>query len=124
MEYFSLAYINKKLPQLLHKILIMDNSPSQTKTIQFTLIAISLIALLTKNIIDKQYIEHQNEILKIIGLGGLSIANFLRAKHEEANSKSKRFSLILAGILGSIAIGNTILLFYPILKHFIVNLFI
>jgi hypothetical protein len=95
----------------------MENSTTQSKTIQFTLIAISLIALLTKNIIDKQYIEHQNEILKIIGLGGLSIANFMRAKHEEPNSKSKRFSLILAGILGAIAIGNLIMLIYPALKN-------
>lgn len=100
----------------------MKNSPSQTKAIQFALIAISLIALLTKNVVDQQYVEHQNEILKIIGLGGLSVANFMRAKHEEPNSKSKRFSLILAGILGSIAAGNAILLFYPIVKHFIANL--
>jgi hypothetical protein len=95
----------------------MENSTTQSKTIQFALIAISLVALLTKNIIDKQYIEHQNEILKIIGLGGLSIANFMRAKHEEPNSKSKRFSLILAGILGAIAIGNLIMLIYPALKN-------
>jgi hypothetical protein len=95
----------------------MENSTTQSKTIQFTLIAISLVALLTKNIIDKQYIEHQNEILKTIGLGGLSIANFMRAKHEEPNSKSKRFSLILAGILGAIAIGNLIMLIYPALKN-------
>jgi hypothetical protein len=117
LECFSLVYVNKKLPQQLHKILIMDNSPSQTKTIQIALIAISLIALLIKNIIDQQYIEHQNEILKIIGLGGLSIANFIRAKNEVANSGSKKVSLILAGILGAIAIGNLLMLIYPALKN-------
>jgi hypothetical protein len=99
--------------------IIVEKSASQTKTIQFALIAISLVALLTKNIVDKQYIEHQNEILKIIGLGGLSIANFMRAKHEEPNSNSKRFSLILAGILGAIAVGNLIMLIYPALKNMI-----
>ena len=102
----------------------MENSTSQSKIIQYVLIGISFIALFAKNFIDKQYIEHQNEILKNIGLGGLSIANFMRAKYEEPDSKSKRFSLILGGILGSVAGGNAILLFYPILKHFIVNLFL
>ena len=100
----------------------MNKITLQTKAIQYILIAISFFALFAKNIVDKQYIEHQNEILKIIGLGGLSIANFMRAKYEEADSKSKRFSLTLGGILGSIAGGNAILLFYPILKNFFVNL--
>ncbi len=94
----------------------MENSTSQAKTIQISLIVISFVALLVKNIVDKQYIEHQNEILRIIGWGGLSIANFIRAKHEEAKN-SKRISLILAGILGSIAIGNLIMLLYPMLKN-------
>jgi hypothetical protein len=95
----------------------MKNSTTQSKMITFALIAISLIALLTKNLIDKQYIEHQNEMLKIIGLGGLSIANFIRAKNEVANSGSKKVSLILAGILGAIAIGNLLMLIYPALKN-------
>jgi hypothetical protein len=95
----------------------MKNSTTQSKMIPFALIAISLIALLTKNLIDKQYIEHQNEMLKIIGLGGLSIANFMRAKNEVANSGSKKATLILAGILGAIAIGNLLLLIYPVLKN-------
>lgn len=95
----------------------MENSTSQSKNVHYVLVGISLLALLVKNIIDKQYIEHQNEILRIIGLGGLSIANFIRAKHEETNSKSKRFSLILAGILGAIALGNLIILVYPMLKN-------
>ena len=102
----------------------MNKITLKAKTIQYILIVISFFALFAKNITDKQYIEHQNEILKIIGLGGLSIANFMRAKYEEPDSKSKRFSLILGGILGSVAGGNAILLFYPILKHFIVNLFL
>jgi hypothetical protein len=95
----------------------MKNSTTQSKMIPFALIAISLIALLTKNLIDKQYIEHQNEMLKIIGLGGLSIANFMRAKNEVANSGSKKATLILAGILGAIAIGNLLMLIYPVLKN-------
>jgi hypothetical protein len=95
----------------------MKNSTTQSKMIPFALIAISLVALLTKNLIDKQYIEHQNEMLKIIGLGGLSIANFMRAKNEVANSGSKKATLILAGILGAIAIGNLLLLIYPVLKN-------
>ena len=94
----------------------MENSTSQSKIIQYVLIGISFIALFAKNFIDKQYIEHQNEILRIIGWGGLSIANFIRAKHEEVKN-SKRISLILAGILGSIAIGNLIMLIYPMLKN-------
>ena len=102
----------------------MNKITSQIKTIQYILIAISFIALLVKNIIDKQYVEHQSEILKIIGFGGLSIANFMRAKYEETNPKSKKISLILSGILGSIAVGNALLLFYPILKHSFVNLFL
>ena len=95
----------------------MENSTSQSKIIQYVLIGISFIALFAKNFIDKQYIEHQNEILRIIGFGVLSIAYFMRAKYKEADSKGKNVSLILAGILGSISIGNALLLFYPMLKN-------
>lgn len=95
----------------------MKSSIIHSKTIHYTLIAISLIALFAKNNIDQQYFQHQKEILKIIGFGGLAIANFIRANYEEANSKSKNFSLILTRILGSIAIGTAILLFYPSLKN-------
>ena len=95
----------------------MENSTSQSKIIQYVLIGISFIALFAKNFIDKQYFEHQNEILRIIGFGVLSIAYFMQAKYKEADSKSKNILLILAGILGSIAIGNALLLFYPMLKN-------
>jgi hypothetical protein len=95
----------------------MENSATKSKTIQYFLISISFVALFAKNFIDRQYIEHQNEILRIIGFGVLSIAYFMRAKYKEADSKSKNISLILAGILGSIAIGNALSLFYPMLKN-------
>lgn len=95
----------------------MKSSTTQVKAIQYGFIAVSFIALFSRIFIDTEFIENQKEMLKIIGFGGLAIANFVRFKHEDSNPKSKKFSLLLIGILGSIAIGEAILLFYPALKH-------
>jgi len=100
----------------------MKNSFMQIKTIQYVLIATSLIALMAKNAIDTKYIEHQNEILRIVGYSTLALVSYLRYKYEEGNIQKSKITLVLTGILGGIAIGEVLLVFYPVLKSIISNL--